>query len=81
MRPRVKVRAGEAVCPSCGKPALPEFASTVEDSSPLAEEPLSRVGIPPYDIVRVDGPAELRVLPSGRRPGCGESDRAWGLSR
>jgi molybdopterin/thiamine biosynthesis adenylyltransferase len=57
MRPRVKVRAGEAVCASCGKPALPVFASAVDDSSPLAEEPLSRVGIPPYDIVRVEGPA------------------------
>ncbi len=57
MRPRVKVRAGEAVCASCGKPALPVFASAVEESSPLAEEPLCRVGIPPYDIVRVDGPA------------------------
>ncbi len=57
MRPRVKVRAGEAVCASCRKPALPVFASVVDDSSPLAEEPLSRVGIPPYDIVRVEGPA------------------------
>jgi molybdopterin-synthase adenylyltransferase len=57
MRPRVKVRAAEAVCASCRQPAIPVFTSAVEESSPLAEEPLSRVGIPPYDIVRVDGPA------------------------
>jgi molybdopterin-synthase adenylyltransferase len=57
MRPRVKVRAAEAVCASCLRPAVPVFTSAVEESSPLAEEPLCRVGIPPYDIVRVDGPA------------------------
>jgi molybdopterin/thiamine biosynthesis adenylyltransferase len=57
MRPRVKVRAADAVCASCRQPAVPVFASAVEESSPLAEEPLCRVGIPPYDIVRVDGPA------------------------
>jgi adenylyltransferase/sulfurtransferase len=58
MRPRVKVGAGEAACPTCRQPARPEFASAVEESSALADEPLCRVGIPPYDIVRVDGPAE-----------------------
>ena len=68
MRPRVKVRAAEAVCASCRKPALPVFASAVEDSSPMAEEPLCRVGIPPYDIVRVEGADGLRILPAGRRP-------------
>lgn len=57
MRPRVKVRATEAVCPSCGEPARPEFASAVAETSPLVDQPLGRVGIPPYDIVRVDGPA------------------------
>ena len=57
MRPRVKVRAAEAICASCRQPAIPVFTSAVEESSPLAEESLCRVGIPPYDIVRVDGPA------------------------
>jgi adenylyltransferase/sulfurtransferase len=57
MRPRIKVRADEAVCPTCGEPARPEFASAVEESSPMVDQPLCRVGIPPYDIVRVDGPA------------------------
>jgi adenylyltransferase/sulfurtransferase len=57
MRPRIQVRAEEAVCKGCGEPTRPEFASIVEESSPLVDEPLCRVGIPPYDIVRVDGPA------------------------
>ncbi len=55
MRPRVKVRAAEAVCPICREPARPEFTSAVAESSPMADMPLGRVGIPPYDIVRVDG--------------------------
>ena len=29
--------------------------NAIEESSPLALEPLATVGIPPYDIVRVDG--------------------------
>jgi adenylyltransferase/sulfurtransferase len=57
MRPRVKVRASEANCPQCREPARPELTSAIADSAPIAGEPLCRVGIPPYDIVRVDGPA------------------------
>ncbi len=57
MKPRIKVRAGDAVCPTCHEPARPEFASAIEESSPMVDQPLCRVGIPPYDIVRVDGPA------------------------
>jgi adenylyltransferase/sulfurtransferase len=57
LRPRIKVKAGDAVCAGCGEPARPEFASAVEESSPLVDQPLGRVGIPPYDIVRVDGPS------------------------
>jgi molybdopterin-synthase adenylyltransferase len=58
MRPRIKVRAAEAVCPECREAARPEFASAVEESSTMVDQPLRRVGIPPYDIVRVDGPAD-----------------------
>ena len=57
LRPRIKVRGDEAACPTCGGPARPVFASAVEESSPMVDQPLRRVGIPPYDIVRVDGPA------------------------
>ncbi len=58
MRPRVKVQAGAASCPKCRESARPGLASAIEESSPMAREPLGRVGIPPYDIVRVDGPAD-----------------------
>ncbi len=62
MRPRVLVKASEAICPGCGEPARPEFTSAVADGSALAAEPLSRVGVPPYDIVRIDGLAESRFF-------------------
>jgi molybdopterin/thiamine biosynthesis adenylyltransferase len=62
MAPRAKVRAALANCPNCREPARPEFASQVEDDSPLAAEPLSRLGIPPYDILRIDGAAESRFF-------------------
>ena len=58
MRPRIKVRAAEAVCPECREAARPEFASAVEESSTMVDQPLYRVGIPPYDIVRVAGPVD-----------------------
>src|SRR5262245_41502305 len=57
MRPRIKVRVAEAYCPECREPARPDFASAVEESSPMVDQPLCRVGVPPYDIVRLDGPA------------------------
>ncbi len=84
MRPRTKVRADEAVCPSCREPARPEFTSAVEESSPMVNQPLCGVGIPPYDIVRVDGPggSGFFLLAADRddwaRP---EGDEAGGLSR
>ena len=58
MRPRRLMRASAAVCPGCGREALPEFASAVEERTAAAALPLSRIGIPPYDIVRVDGGLE-----------------------
>ena len=58
MRPRAKVKSSEAECPSCREPARPSFESSVSQDSPLAACSLSRVGIPAYDIVRVDGESE-----------------------
>jgi hypothetical protein len=54
-RPRTKVAMSEAVCPNCREPGRPEIISAIEDGSPLAEQPLAKLGIPRYDIVRVDG--------------------------
>jgi adenylyltransferase/sulfurtransferase len=55
-RPRTKVGMSEATCPTCGEPGRPAIVSAIEEDSPLATLPLAKVGIPPYDIVRVDGP-------------------------
>lgn len=54
-RPRSRVTMAEAICPTCREPAAPEILSAVEDASPLADRPLADLGIPPYDIVRIDG--------------------------
>lgn len=79
MRPRVRVKASEAICPQCKEDARPEFVSAVGEESPLAAESLSRVGIPAYDIVRIDGAAEsgFFLLAADR------SERAtgWGSGR
>lgn len=55
LRPRTKVAMSEAVCPTCREPGRPETAHSVEEGSPLASLPLSSLGIPPYDVVRIDG--------------------------
>ncbi|MBX6313520.1 MAG: ThiF family adenylyltransferase [Isosphaeraceae bacterium] len=55
MRPRTKVRQSEAICPTCREPARPEMVSAIEEGSPLVSRPLAALGIPPYDMVRVDG--------------------------
>jgi adenylyltransferase/sulfurtransferase len=55
MRPRTQVTTSEAVCPRCGEPGRPETLSALAEGSPLASQPLRALGVPPYDIVRVDG--------------------------
>jgi adenylyltransferase/sulfurtransferase len=54
LRPRTKVGMSEAICPDCREPARPEILNAIEQGSPLDVLPLAKVGIPPYDIVRVD---------------------------
>ena len=55
-RPRSAVRQSEADCTRCGEPGRPEVISTLDEDSPEARLPLAKLGVPPYDIVRVDGP-------------------------
>jgi adenylyltransferase/sulfurtransferase len=79
MRPRTKVRQAEANCPRCNQPGRPELASSVEQDSPLAGRTLAEVGIPAYDIVRVEGPSgDQYYLLAGDRQG---RSSGWGLSR
>jgi adenylyltransferase/sulfurtransferase len=61
-RPRTRVSQAEAICPNCQAPGRPEIVNMVEAGSPLAAEPLARVGIPAYDIVRIDGETGSALL-------------------
>ena len=54
-RPRTAVSQSEADCPRCGVPGRAEIIGSVEEGSPEAGLPLAKLGIPAYDIVRVDG--------------------------
>ena len=54
-RPRTKVSQSDSHCPNCNESARPEMINLVEEGTPLADLPLSRLGIPAYDVVRVDG--------------------------
>jgi len=54
-RPRTKVRQDEAICPICRELGRPETLAAITDDSPFAARSLAEVGVPPYDIVRVDG--------------------------
>ena len=56
-RPRARVTQAEAVCPECGQSGRPEVIHEVEEGSPAADLPLAKLGVPAYDMVRVDGPA------------------------
>lgn len=55
-RPRTKVSMTEAECPNCHEGARPEMVGSIEEGTPIADRPLAGLGIPAYDIVRVDGP-------------------------
>ncbi|MBV8486820.1 MAG: ThiF family adenylyltransferase [Planctomycetaceae bacterium] len=79
MQPRTKVSMAQALCPHCREISRHEFVSAVEETSPLAKWSLAAVGVPAYDIVRVDGGSSSRFfLLAGDRAGRGSG---WGLSR
>ncbi len=68
-RPRSKVRMADAVCPNCREPGHAEVVSAIEEGTPLAALSLARLGIPAYDIVRVEGESESGFfLLAGDRP-------------
>jgi len=69
-RPRTRVALAESLCPNCHEPARPEIISSLGEESPLLGFPLERVGIPPYDIVRIDGAEESGFFLLGE-------DRGW----
>ena len=55
-RPRALVTQSEALCPRCQQPGRPEVIHSVEEGTPEANLPLAKLGVPAYDMVRVDGP-------------------------
>ncbi len=57
-RPRTRVAESEATCPNCKAPGRPEMVSSIDEDSPLLEQSLASIGIPPFDIVRIDGAEE-----------------------
>ncbi len=73
-RPRTKVTMAEAVCPKCREGARPEVVGSIDEGSPLADRSLADLGVPAYDIVRVDGSEG-----SGFFLLAGDRDAAWKL--
>ncbi|MGI8978338.1 MAG: HesA/MoeB/ThiF family protein [Pirellulaceae bacterium] len=57
-RPQQAVGAKEAICRECGGTARPEMTHAIESGSEPASQPLSELGIPRYDIMRVSDSAE-----------------------
>lgn len=55
LRPRTKVRLAEAADPETGEAGRPELVSAVDEGDGLSRRTLAELGVPPYDIVRVEG--------------------------
>jgi adenylyltransferase/sulfurtransferase len=71
MKVQQHVDAAEAICRDCGQVAKPHFVHAISAGCAWAKEPLSRLGIPAYDIVRVgDGNMERMFLLAGDRQVC-----------
>ncbi|MGC8643311.1 MAG: HesA/MoeB/ThiF family protein [Isosphaeraceae bacterium] len=62
MRARTRVGQAEATCPNCHEVGRPEFCSAVAEDSPLAGRTLKDVGVPAYDMVRVEGDSGTRFF-------------------
>jgi adenylyltransferase/sulfurtransferase len=75
MRPRSAVSQSQAVCPTCREAARPVTVSEVESGSDLAARSLAELGVPPYDIVRIDLGTESRFYRLD-----GDRDAVWGRS-
>jgi adenylyltransferase/sulfurtransferase len=54
MKPLPRVGANRAACARCGEMVRPQIVHAIEADSALSRERLATLGIPPYDIVRVE---------------------------
>lgn len=75
LQPAPLVGMQRAICPQCGEVSRPEIVHTVEPNGDLAGEPLTSLGIPPYDIVRVASQSQegFFLLAGDRREVMGSS--------
>ena len=67
-RPRTAVTTTDATCPRCGTLGRPEIVSAVEQGTPPALLRLADLGVPPGDVVRIDGDAESVFFRLADRP-------------
>jgi hypothetical protein len=49
---------GRGSLPELPGAGRPDVVSAVDEQSPLSVQPLRLVGVPPYDIVRIDGDSD-----------------------
>lgn len=54
MKTLTQVGIRQVYCPECRQIARPNIIHAIESGSPLAERRLSELGVPPYDIVRIE---------------------------
>lgn len=71
LRPVGTVRQADAICPQCGRASRPHMQHRIDPESSYLDLTLADLGIPPYDIVRVQvgseelGSEEYGVLLAG----------------
>lgn len=53
VRPAQEVASSRMACPSCGRERVPVLIESVDAGSPMAQVPLTQLGVPPRAIVRV----------------------------
>ena len=62
MKPQQLVGGQHAICGECGQTAKPMLKHSIESESELARETLAALGVPRYDIVRVETTAGERLV-------------------
>jgi adenylyltransferase/sulfurtransferase len=62
MKPQQLVGMADSKCPQCCQQCRPQLEHTITSDSPLAQEKLAALGIPPYDIVRVESDGREQVF-------------------
>ena len=62
MRPLQDVAMDEAICPECKQTSKPDLEHTVDSGSELAPYRLSELGIPSFDMVRVEATQGEKVF-------------------